>query len=135
MIILEFGSIFELIAERNVANANITSGGDALWWVIVTITTVGYGDQYPVGAAGRVVGVFVLLTGIALFGTITGYLANSFLTPRNRKEPPPPDPGDVRATALAEMRRIIDEQNRSLAEQTQSLAALRSRLDELERIA
>jgi voltage-gated potassium channel len=123
MLILEFGSIFELVAEHNVENANITSGGDALWWVIVTITTVGYGDQYPVGPWGRVVGVFVLLTGIALFGTITGYLANTFLAPR-RKEPSVEAPTEARARALADIRRLIDEQDRSLQALREQLAVL-----------
>ncbi|MGH9280482.1 MAG: ion transporter [Acidimicrobiales bacterium] len=136
--VLQYGSMLELVAEKNVADANIVTGGDALWWVIVTITTVGYGDQYPVGAAGRVVGVFVLLTGIALFGTITGYLANSFLSPRRPKEaapaePPAGTPADERAIALGDIRRLIDQQDRSLKEQAEALTALRRQLAALER--
>ena len=71
--------------EARSPDANITTAGDALWWGIVTVTTVGYGDQYPVTTGGRIVGVFVLILGVGLFGTFTGFLANAFLvTPEGR---------------------------------------------------
>ena len=47
--------------------ANITTIGDALWWGIVTIATVGYGDYYPVTAVGRIIAVFMMLSGIGIF--------------------------------------------------------------------
>ena len=53
----------------------INSFSDALWWSVSTITTVGYGDTYPVTAAGRGIGVLLMLAGITLFGTITANLA------------------------------------------------------------
>jgi len=79
ILLLEFGSMAMVWAEENAPNANITTGGDAIWWAYVTITTVGYGDQYPVTSWGRFIGVLVLTGGVALFGTLTGYLANLFL--------------------------------------------------------
>jgi len=79
ILLLEFGSIFVLAAESSNPAANITTASDAIWWVYVTITTVGYGDQYPTTLWGRAIGVIVMLVGVGLFGVITGFLANKFL--------------------------------------------------------
>ena len=68
-----------LDAERANPEANIGSFGDALWWAATTITTVGYGDQFPTTTAGRFVGVGLMLTGIALLGVITAALASWFV--------------------------------------------------------
>jgi Ion transport protein len=81
LMVLEFGSMAMLWAERNSPNANIVSAEDALWYVIVTMSTVGYGDFYPVNTAGRVIGTIVIIVGVGVFGTLTGFLANAFLTP------------------------------------------------------
>ena len=80
IVVLEVAAILMLPLEARSPDANITTAGDALWWGIVTVTTVGYGDQYPVTTGGRFVGVFVLILGVGLFGTFTGFLANSFLS-------------------------------------------------------
>ena len=48
----------------------------------MTISTVGYGDQFPVTNGGRVMGAFIIVVGVGIFGTFTGYLANLFLAPR-----------------------------------------------------
>ena len=48
----------------------------------MTISTVGYGDQFPVTNAGRVMGSLIIVVGVGIFGTFTGYLANLFLAPR-----------------------------------------------------
>jgi voltage-gated potassium channel len=66
-------------AERDVPEASIRSYPDALWWAVTTVTTVGYGDTYPVTAAGRGVGVALMLLGIALFGLVTASLAALFV--------------------------------------------------------
>ena len=63
MIVLVVCSVLVLQFESRAADANITTGGDALWWAIVTITTVGYGDFFPVTGAGRVTGAFVMFAG------------------------------------------------------------------------
>src|SRR5262249_39273064 len=75
VVVLEGSSILILPLEAKSPDANITTAGDALWWGMETVTTVGYGDQYPVTHGGRIVGVFVLVVGVGLFGTFTGFLA------------------------------------------------------------
>lgn len=57
----------------------IESFADSLWWAITTVTTVGYGDTYPVTPEGRGIGVVLMLAGITLFGTITANLAAFFV--------------------------------------------------------
>jgi voltage-gated potassium channel len=107
---LEFGGIFVLGVEQHAANANILTGAEALWWGIVTITTVGYGDFYPVTNPGRLIGAITMLIGIAVLGTLTGYLANAFLSPR-KVTPAASDPEDTQ-TQLADIRRQLDENAR-----------------------
>ena len=65
-----------LDVERSSPEATITSFGDATWWAITTMTTVGYGDHFPVTARGRLVGVAMMLGGIALLGVVTATLAS-----------------------------------------------------------
>ena len=86
LLVLEFGSLWMLRLEARSPDANITTASDALWYVIVTISTVGYGDQYPVTNPGRVLGAVIIVLGVAIFGTLTGYLANLFLAPHGSAE-------------------------------------------------
>jgi voltage-gated potassium channel len=65
-----------LDAERSSPDANITDFGDAIWWAVTTMTTVGYGDHYPVTAVGRLVAFGLMIGGIALLGTVTATLAS-----------------------------------------------------------
>jgi len=69
-------SLAILQAERGRDGANIETFGDALWWSITTVTTVGYGDQYPVTVQGRLIAVALMLSGIALIGVITATFAS-----------------------------------------------------------
>ena len=68
-------------AERDTPGANITTFGDAIWWAIVTITTVGYGDLYPVTPAGRFYAVLLMAGGIAIVGTASATII-SYLNER-----------------------------------------------------
>lgn len=86
IIILEVGSFLMVSVESKAPNANITTAGDALWWAYVTITTVGYGDKYPVTGAGRLVGILVMTTGVGIFATFAGFISNKLLTPPNKEE-------------------------------------------------
>jgi len=77
-LVLVFSSVAILFAERTTA-ANIRSAGDAVWWSVTTITTVGYGDKYPVTHEGRMIAGLLMITGVGLFGTLSGVIASFFL--------------------------------------------------------
>ncbi|WP_232832144.1 potassium channel family protein [Nocardiopsis sp. FIRDI 009] len=79
VIILLVASLAVLKAERDAPGANITTIGDASWWTLVTISTVGYGDHYPVTDVGRLIAICLFIVGIALLGVITGVLASWFV--------------------------------------------------------
>lgn len=87
VLVLQFGSLGILAIEGHAEGANITSASDALWYTIVTISTVGYGDQYPVTNLGRALGSGIIIVGVGIFGTFTGYLANLFLGPQKKSAP------------------------------------------------
>jgi voltage-gated potassium channel len=86
---LVLGAWLVLLFERNAKGSNIHNYPDALWWGIVTVTTVGYGDRFPVTAGGRVVAVILMLVGIGLIGVLTATVASVFIkehTDANRRE-------------------------------------------------
>lgn len=85
LIVITIGSILIVWVEADAPGAEITSGSDAMWWSLVTVSTVGYGDEFPVTVAGRIIGVFMILVGVALFTTLTSYLASNF-TDRGAKK-------------------------------------------------
>lgn len=76
-----FLALATLQAERDATGANILTFGDSIWWAIVTITTVGYGDLYPVTPAGRLYAVLLMAGGIAIVGTASATII-SFLNER-----------------------------------------------------
>ena len=80
------GSMAILRLEQAIPTGNIKTPSDALWWSIVTITTVGYGDRYPVSDGGRVVAAILMIVGVALFGTFTGFVASLFVEPDIKRE-------------------------------------------------
>jgi voltage-gated potassium channel len=73
-------------AERGVQGANIQSVWDGWWWAFITLATVGYGDKYPVSPEGQWVAVVIVLTGIALLGTISATLAAWLVESGNETE-------------------------------------------------
>lgn len=76
----------ELGFERQVSGSSIHNFGDALWWAVVTVTTVGYGDKYPVSAGGRGVAVVLMLIGIGLIGVLTAAVASYFVEETTDRE-------------------------------------------------
>jgi voltage-gated potassium channel len=79
-----FSSFSILVCERQ-GDGNIKTAEDALWWSITTITTVGYGDKYPVTTEGRAVGVILMVAGVSMFGCLSGFAASYFLRTRERE--------------------------------------------------
>ena len=84
------GALAVLDAEQDTPTANITTFGNALWWAVETITTVGYGDYYPVTLPGRLVAVSLMISGITVLGLVTATLA-SWLLDRVKNSPEKPD--------------------------------------------
>jgi len=117
ILVLEFGSLVMLILERNAPGANITTASDALWYVIVTMSTVGYGDQYPVSNAGRELGTFIIVVGVGIFGTLTGYLANLFLAPRTEGPAKQDETADHNAMLKVQhLQQLLEQQQVALAQ-------------------
>ncbi|MBM9458305.1 two pore domain potassium channel family protein [Nocardioides sp. zg-536] len=73
------GSLAVLDAERDADGANLTTFGDAIWWACATVTTVGYGDRFPVTLEGRLVAGVLMVVGIGLVGTVTATVATWIL--------------------------------------------------------
>lgn len=79
VLLIIFSSIAILQVETD-PNSNIKSAEDAIWWAYVTITTVGYGDKFPVTTEGRIIAAVLMTGGVGLFGTFTAYIASWFVT-------------------------------------------------------
>jgi len=79
-LLLVFSSI-AILALEDEEGSNIKTPSDAIWWAFTTITTVGYGDRFPVTTEGRIVAVILMVAGISLFGVFTGLFAKMFMEP------------------------------------------------------
>jgi voltage-gated potassium channel len=86
VLILANASVLILIVESGVDGANIHTAEQAIWWALVTISTVGYGDFYPVSTLGHVIGGIVIISGVSFFGVISGYMASVFVSPDESSE-------------------------------------------------
>lgn len=81
VLILATASVLILLVESTEPNANIQTAEQAIWWALVTISTVGYGDFYPVSTVGHIIGGLVIISGVSFFGVISGYMASVFVAP------------------------------------------------------
>ncbi len=97
------GALAVLDAERGAAGATIMTYPDALWWAVVTVTTVGYGDLYPVTTLGRAIAVPLMFVGIGLVGLVTASMAAWLVRTLQDEDVPGhvPDPPDDRSSAEA----------------------------------
>jgi voltage-gated potassium channel len=94
MLVISTASIFVLFFESQSPDANITTSGDSIWWAAVTITTVGYGDKFPVTLGGRITAVFVMFSGVGIIGALASILASVLIPPpKKTEEPAEPQPG------------------------------------------
>jgi voltage-gated potassium channel len=117
---LLFCSWMAYVAEKP-TNPEFSSFGAAIWWGIVTLTTVGYGDIVPITRQGRVAGTFLMFTGVATLGLISATLASMFrLTPSGRTESEVPASGDVPPDVVTELASVREQ----LGAIQQHLAAL-----------
>ena len=74
-LVLFTAALSVLEAERYAERSNITNFADAIWWAVASVTTVGYGDRFPVTADGRFIATFLMVIGIGLFSSLTALLA------------------------------------------------------------
>ena len=98
------GAVIVYLLERHAPGSNIHTLGDSLWWSFVTVTTVGYGDFYPVTAGGRVTACFIMATGLLTLAVVTAQVASSFVAQGpSRPRPAPQDEAALSEVTLAEL--------------------------------
>lgn len=122
VLVLSLSSIAVLQFESKSPGSNIKTGGDALWWAVVTITTVGYGDFYPVTSLGRLTAFLVMLSGVGIIGALASILA-SFLVSSPAEEEQQvreltgPEPGGESNVDIASELARLSEEVAALREQ------------------
>lgn len=100
-------SVGILLIESHAPNANIKNAGDAIWWSLATITTVGYGDHYPITTGGRVLASIMMFVGIGIFSSLSGIFA-SFLVDKDGDGQVDIETDDIRRE-LEELKSMIKE--------------------------
>ncbi|WP_405527442.1 potassium channel family protein [Streptomyces canus] len=108
-LLLFLSSLTILDVERRNPDASITTFGDALWWSITTVTTVGYGDLYPTTTQGRLIAIALMVGGIALAGLVTATLASWFMDRFSELRATEAQTTGEIAALTEEVRRLRDE--------------------------
>ncbi len=85
-LVVVIGSALVLNFEEVAPHAMIITGGDALWWAVVTVATVGYGDTYPITEGGRITTTLMMAVGVVLFGVLSSFLASTFIASRQKDD-------------------------------------------------
>jgi len=135
IIVVEISSLLIIKTETQSTDANIHTASDAIWWSLVTVATVGYGDKYPVTNSGRIVGVGLMLVGVSLFGVFTSFLAQWFFSPKKRlpfqkDEQSENKDQDELWARLEEIKLILEQQASAHQEST---TGLQERLEAIEK--
>lgn len=133
--ILTFASIIILLVESGTEGANIQTAEQAIWWALVTISTVGYGDYYPVSTAGHIVGGIVIVSGVSFFGVISGYMASVFVAPdeTERQERQDAHKAEIKSeleVALARMEVSQKQMEQNQAQMLAKIAELKQALED-----
>ncbi len=123
LLLVAFGAITMLLVEAPNPDSSINNAEEALWWAFVTVTTVGYGDFYPVTTLGRVVAVMLMVSGVGLFGSFAAYVGSLFVQDQNQE-----DEQQQEATQ-ALIQRLVEQVERLSLE----VGALRNQLLEAEK--
>jgi voltage-gated potassium channel len=102
------GAVIVYLFERHAPHSNIHTLGESLWWSVVTVTTVGYGDYTPVTVAGRITACGIMGIGLLTLAVVTAQVASSFVAqgPSRARLAPSPDPA-TREVTLAELDRRL----------------------------
>jgi voltage-gated potassium channel len=102
------GAIIVYLFERHAAGSNIHTLGNSLWWSAVTVTTVGYGDFYPVTTQGRITAFFIMGIGLLTLAVVTAQVASSFVTQGSGRAQggPPAEPAPPEVTLAGLDRRL-----------------------------
>ena len=119
------GAVIVYLYERHAPGSNIHTLGDAVWWSVVTVTTVGYGDFYPVTTGGRITACFIMGTGLLTLAVITAQVASSFVAQgaSRARQAQPEDPAQ-REPAPAQPEAALAGREMTLAELDQRLARI-----------
>jgi voltage-gated potassium channel len=124
--VLFTGAVTVYGAERDNPDANIRTFPDALWWAMTTMTTVGYGDRFPVTTQGRAMAAVLMLAGIAILGIVTASIAAWFIGQFTAV-------ADVVEDAAEELAEEAEEDAGRQAELLAALRELSQRMEGLER--
>ena len=102
-----FAASLAVLHFESTDESNIRTAEDAMWWAFTTVTTVGYGDHYPVTTEGRLVATALMAVGVGVFGTIAGGLASSFSRPTESDRGQPTN-SDLQRE-ISDLRRLVVE--------------------------
>jgi voltage-gated potassium channel len=105
LVLLASSSIAILQFEK-APESNIRTPQDALWWAYTTMTTVGYGDRYPVTPEGRMLAAVLMTAGVGIFGSFTGLIASWILTPTKKDHEQDSELSDLRDQVTAIQRQL-----------------------------
>jgi voltage-gated potassium channel len=132
LVVFQFSVVSILYFEAPAPDGNIHTVLDAFWWAFVTVSTVGYGDKFPVTSGGRLVGFSLILVGIALFSVITGTLTQWFLGQRKGRRSALTFSENMfvqQQEGITEIRRLLEQQAQTYQ---QGIDELNERIAELE---